>query len=443
MVLEVVTSVSLQNCNHLFIPMYNRSSNRDGNSSRNSFNNRGGYGGGGSRFGGGNSRFGGGRGYGGGGRYPRRRPPGQNIDVSRFINKVTELTTPPEYVSTHKFSDFNMHEKLKQNVAARGFVHPTPIQDQSIPQILEGKDLVGLANTGTGKTGAFLLPLLNKVYSNKSEKVLIMAPTRELAVQIRDEFKEFSKGMGIYATICIGGANIRPQMYELRRNPQFVIGTPGRLKDLAERRCLNLASFSNIVLDEVDRMLDMGFVQDIKAIIAQLRPERQSLFFSATTTPEINTLINTILKDPIMVSVKSRDTSANIDQDIVRIENKSRKIETLHDILNKEEVLKVLIFGQTKRGVEKLTNELIERGFKAVSIHGDKPQFQRQKALGLFKQDHATIMVATDVAARGLDIPDVTHVINYELPQTYEDYVHRIGRTGRANKKGTALTFVE
>lgn len=427
--------------------MYN--SNRGNNFSRNSFNNRGrsdgrpAFGNRGGRPGFGN-RFGGRSRFGGGRTSNRSRFNNTtNIDPSRFVNKVTELTEETKYVATHTFNDFSMDAKLKQNVAARGFEHPTPIQDQSIPHILQGKDLVGMANTGTGKTGAFLLPLLHKVFHNRSEKVLIIAPTRELAVQIKEEFMAFAKGMGIYATICIGGANIRPQMYELRRNPHFVIGTPGRIKDLSERKSLYLASFGNIVLDEVDRMLDMGFINDIKKIIAQLRPERQSLFFSATTTPEITALMGSFLKDPIHVSVKTRDTSANVDQDIVKVVNRNQKIETLHDILNKDDVSKVLIFGQTKRGVEKLTNELIDRGFKAVSIHGDKPQFQRQKALGQFKQDHANIMVATDVAARGLDIPDVTHVINYELPQTYEDYVHRIGRTGRANKKGVALTFVE
>ena len=232
------------------------------------------------------------------------------------------------------------------------------------------------------------------------------------------------------------------QIQTLKRNPSFVAGTPGRLKDLINRRCLNLSKFTNIVLDEVDRMLDMGFIHDIKHLISLLPQKRQSLFFSATVSRETDILIKDFLNNPTKISVKSGDTPENVDQDIVRVEDKSKKIESLHNLLIKEEFKKVLIFGKTKRGVEHLSNSLHARGFKVGSIHGNKSQAQREKTLKLFKTNYLQTLVATDVAARGLDIMDITHVINYDLPATYDDYIHRIGRTGRANKAGKALTFI-
>lgn len=232
------------------------------------------------------------------------------------------------------------------------------------------------------------------------------------------------------------------QMRSLARNPSFVIGTPGRLKDLIERKKLDLSGFGNIVLDEVDRMLDMGFINDIKYLVALMKTPRQTLFFSATMPREIAELAKKFLNDPVTITIKSRATSENVDQDVVHVTPKEDKLETLHNLLLKPEFQKVLIFGRTKHGVDKLAHRLEERGFKADSIHGDKSQPQRQRALRRFSKDEITILVATDVAARGLDIPDVTHVINYELPENYEDYIHRIGRTGRGDKKGNALTFI-
>lgn len=309
--------------------------------------------------------------------------------------------------------------------------------------IVDGKDIIGLANTGTGKTGAFLLPLINKVFKDKSQKVLILAPTRELALQIDDEFRQFSWSMKIFSTVCVGGSPIFKQINNLKRNPNFVIGTPGRLKDLSERNLVKFESFNNIVIDEIDRMLDMGFVDEIKAILAKLPKERQSLFFSATMPAKIKDLIHQFLIDPITVEIESGQTADNVEQDVVRVRSSEMKFNQLQEILKQSEFKKVLIFSETKREVEKLTSNLVGEGFKADSIHGDKKQHQRQKALSLFKNDTVNILVATDVAARGLDIDDVSHVINYTVPQTYNDYIHRIGRTGRGNKKGMALTFVE
>ena len=300
---------------------------------------------------------------------------------------------------------------------------------------------MGIANTGTGKTGAFLVPLIQKVLINHKEKVLIIVPTRELALQIDKEFKSFARGLNMFSVCCVGGAPIGKQISELRYYNHFIIGTPGRLKDLAQRGFISFPQFSAIVLDEADRMLDMGFIDDMKFIMSKMPEKRHTLFFSATMSREIEALIKNFLRDPISISVKTGDTPKNVDQDIVRV-SADNKIDILHNLLKNEEFSKVLIFGRTKHGVEKLSEILIARGFKAESIHGDKNHAKRQRALGLFIDNRIQILVATDVAARGLDIPNVSHVINYDIPAAYEDYVHRIGRTGRGNKKGKALTFI-
>jgi superfamily II DNA/RNA helicase len=350
-------------------------------------------------------------------------------------------------VPEHKFDDFHVEDKLKQAVKDKGYILPTPIQDRSIPHVLKGVDVVGIANTGTGKTAAFLLPLINKVLVNrgigKEEKILIMVPTRELALQIDVELKGFVKGMNIYSVCCFGGSPIGKQIRDLKLVNNFIIGTPGRLKDLIERKVLNLSSFNTLVLDEADRMLDMGFVNDIRMVVKLMHAERQTLFFSATLSPEIEKLIGDFLKEPVRISVKTRDTSKDIDQDVVRVMAGKNKLDVLHDLLLDPEFKKVLIFGRTKHGVEKLSQTLGTRGIKAESIHGDKNQSRRQKALDMFKADKVQALIATDVAARGLDISDISHVINFDIPATYEDYVHRIGRTGRGGKKGKALTFLE
>jgi ATP-dependent RNA helicase RhlE len=373
----------------------------------------------------------------------RKRSAGRDLDFTQFVKKAIQTTETKAFNPQHRFADFEMHSKLKANIAASGYEHPTPIQDGAIPHILNGRDVIGIANTGTGKTAAFLLPLINKTFKHKTEKALIVVPTRELALQIEEELRKFSKGSGLNSALCIGGAHISEQLRSLSRDPSFVIGTPGRLKDLVERKKLHLAVFNNIVLDEVDRMLDMGFIKDIKYLVALLKTPRQSLFFSATMPKEIAELAQKFLNDPVTITIRSRATSENVDQNIVRVGPKEEKIEVLHNLLVKEEFKKVLIFGRTKHGVEKLAIRLEQRGFKADSIHGDKSQSQRARALRRFKNDELSVLVATDVAARGLDIPDVTHVINYELPENYEDYIHRIGRTGRGSKKGAALTFVD
>ncbi len=369
-----------------------------------------------------------------------RKP--SNIDISLLVRRAEEATKEETYVPQHTFADFSLSEPLKQNISRHGYTTPTPIQDQAIKPLLSGRDVIGIANTGTGKTAAFLLPLITKIEKNGTERVLIVAPTRELAVQIEEEFMAFAKGMGIYSALCIGGVSITRQIVGLRRNPHFVIGTPGRLKDLERQHKLNFSTFTTIVLDEVDRMLDMGFINDVEYIVSRLPRIRHSLFFSATLPENVKKIMQKFVNDPITVSVKSRETSANVDQNIVRVNGKA-KIDVLHDLLIKDGFDKVLVFGRTKHGMEKLAQLMNDRGFKVAAIHGNKNQNQRQRAIEQFKSNQIQILLATDIASRGLDISDVTHVINYDLPESYEDYVHRIGRTGRAGKKGTALSFVD
>jgi len=369
-------------------------------------------------------------------------------DISKFINKAVVTEVAEIFNPQNNFADFAIDARLKSNIIAKGYTLPTPIQDRAIPHILRGEDVVGIANTGTGKTAAFLVPLLNKILisgrlpAGRQERVLVMVPTRELALQIADELKGFAKGLGIYGTVCVGGANINPQMSELRRKPAFVIGTPGRLKDLLERRALNLGDFRTAVLDEADRMLDMGFINDMRKILSLLPTPRHTLFFSATLSSEVEKLIGEFLRTPTRISVKTQETSATIDQDIVRIPRGADKLDVLHDLLITPGFSKVLIFGRTKHGIERLAKNLVQRGIKAESIHGNKSQGQRVRALDLFKKDRVQVLCATDVAARGLDIAGVSHVINYDLPNTHDDYVHRIGRTGRAGRRGKALTFI-
>lgn len=377
------------------------------------------------------------------GRSGNRGSHGESIDPSRFINKVVLTEEVETFIPEHKFQDFNVDAQLKKAILAKGYDLPTPIQDRAISHILAGKDVVGVANTGTGKTAAFLIPLINKVRLNPREQVLIVVPTRELALQIDQELKEFTRGMKIFSVSCVGGMSIGRQISELRYHNSFIIGTPGRLKDLIERQCINLSKFKTIVLDEADRMLDMGFVNDMRLIMAGMPKEKHTLLFSATMSREVEGLIKEFLNEPIRISVKTRDTAVNVEQDVIRINQGDTKIDVLHELLNQPEFNKVLVFARTKHGAEKLSKILSAKGFKSDSIHGNKNQSGRQRALGMFKDSRIQVLVATDVAARGLDIADVSHVINFDVPATYDDYVHRIGRTGRANKRGKALTFIE
>ena len=370
---------------------------------------------------------------------PKRR--GQYIDPSRFVKTAT-IGTVEAYEPQHKFSDFALDAKLQANLAAKGFVTPSPIQDQTIPSALSGRDIIGIASTGTGKTAAFALPTLQKLMTEPTSAALIVAPTRELAQQIETECKLLGRGSGLFATLLIGGTSMTNQLRDLQHKPRVIIGTPGRIKDHLQRGTLSLKNVNVVILDEVDRMLDMGFINDVTDILSQASVERQSMFFSATLDAKVRNLIHSFSKDPVVVSIAASTSSDNVHQDVVRFSGNTDRLEKLHDILLKDNVSKVILFDETQRSVERLSNELVARGFKADAIHGGKSQGQRQRALDKFKRNDIKILVATDVAARGIDVADITHVVNYTVPQSYDDYIHRIGRAGRAGQVGYALTFV-
>ncbi len=366
-----------------------------------------------------------------------------NMHPAMFVKAAKPTAVQTEYIATNSFADFAMHPLLKSNVAQKGYINPSEIQDKTIALGLQGKSIVGIANTGTGKTAAFILPILNSLLRHPETQGLVIAPTRELAMQIEDQARIFAKNSGLQPILLIGGVPDGKQKTQLKGRVRLVIGTPGRIKDHMNQGTLNLSQFNMVVLDEVDRMLDMGFINDVRFILDKFPAEHQAFFFSATLSDEISRLINTFAHEPVVINVKVGETSENVNQDVIRYNDKFMKMRKLEEVLSKPEVSKVLIFGKTKYGVERLGNELKSKGFKVEYMHGGKSQGQRKRALENFKAGHVNILVATDVAARGIDVKEITHVINYDLPQTYEDYIHRIGRAGRAGKTGEALTFVE
>ena len=373
----------------------------------------------------------------------RKKKSGKGIDPARFVNKAVAKEHATAPVIEHAFADFGLHPAIERNLASRGFRTPTPIQDRSILPIMHGRDLIGIANTGTGKTAAFALPMIHQLVSQEqSGQALILAPTRELAGQIEEETKLFAKGLPVRATLLIGGMSMQKQLKALRQKPNVLIATPGRLLDLIQQKHLSLGRVTFFVLDEMDRMLDMGFIKDIQKVIAQLPEQKQTLCFSATMPEAIRPLLDELLHNPVTVSVQRRETAEHIHQDVVVADTKEEKLKVLQELLREQHYTKVLVFGRTKWGVQKLAQKLVRSGITAEAIHGNKSQPQRIRALNAFKDGTVSTLVATDVAARGLDIDDVSHVINFDQPATHEDYVHRIGRTGRAGKQGHALTFV-
>lgn len=381
---------------------------------------------------------------------PHKRRPAKNgrkfgkeIHSSKFINKAVLPQDDIPYVPTHTFDDFALNQKTKSTLNYMKFTVPSPIQDQCIPLALDGRDVIGLANTGTGKTAAFLLPTIEKLNANSDlVSVLVLSPTRELAQQIDAEFRRFASGQKLFSTLVVGGANIQRQIQQIKRGPHVIIGTPGRVKDLIDRRVLRLQNVTTFILDEADRMCDMGFVKDIRTIESELSKTRQTLCFSATMTADVKKIVEEFMINPETISVVKSQTNDHIEQDIIEARDKAHKVDLLENLLSNEAFEKMIIFGETKFGVQRLADNLTKKDFPAVAIHGNKSQSQRERALREFKQNKVRIMVATDVAARGLDIPDVSHVINFDPPKVYDDYVHRIGRTGRAGKSGKALTFV-
>ncbi len=374
--------------------------------------------------------------------FPRQAGFRSKINPSLYIRRAEALVKIEDEVTTNTFADFGFHPNLLANIKAKGYLKPTQIQDQAIPHILQGSDVLGIANTGTGKTAAFVLPIINKILHDPSQRVIILSPTRELALQTKEEFRSFTLGLPIYITLAIGGAYLREQIIKIKRDPHVIIGTPGRILDLSKRKVINFSRMSIVVLDEVDRMLDMGFIGDIKSIINQTPSSRQTLFFSATLDRRVEPLTHEFLNNPVKVSIKSQDASSHVDQDILRVPRHAKE-QALEQLVSQPDFRKVLVFGSTQMIVEKLSTSLFQKGFKAQGLHGGKRQYQRQQIVANFRENKINILVATDVAARGLDISDITHVINFDEPNNYQEYIHRIGRTGRGNNKGYALTFVE
>ncbi len=364
--------------------------------------------------------------------------PDQLVKKAAPANKV-------EYVSTRTFDQLPISEKLRAAIQKKGYSKPTEIQDKSIEHIIAGHDFLGIARTGTGKTGAFLIPMINNwLTTGEKTQALVIVPTRELAVQVEEEFKSLTHNLKLYSATFIGGTSVSADMHRLRKFNHLIVGTPGRLIDLMERNALKLTAFSTLVIDEFDHMLDMGFAPDVLSLTEAMRGRKQTLLFSATINKSQQSIIKKLLNNPVEVRVSSGDvTSDNVEQNIVRVKPNEDKFKTLFNMISQNDFEKVLIFAETKRGVSRLCGLLQDSGIRTDEIHGNKSQGYRQRALDKFRAGKVKVLVATDVAARGLDIHDVTHVINYQLPMNFDSYIHRIGRTGRAGKQGKAFTFVD
>jgi len=343
-----------------------------------------------------------------------------------------------------KFLDLGLGAAQLRVVESLGYTVPTPIQHQTIPVILEGRDLIGCAETGTGKTAAFLLPILQKLSDTRRPgvRVLVLAPTRELALQIQTNYNQLNTIKNNRSVILIGGANIKTQIADLRRGATVVVATPGRLLDLAERGVMNLSHVEVLVLDEADRMLDMGFLPAIRKVLSLVPEKRQTLLFSATLSPEIERLARSTMQEPKLVEVSKRGRPASlVEQTAYQVAAES-KTALLLDLLERESFERVLVFARTRRSAERLSHILAARDHRVNRIHSDRSQPQREAALRGFRDGRTRVLIATDIASRGLDVDSVSHVINYDVPAAPEDYVHRIGRTGRAGNKGKAITIV-
>jgi len=365
------------------------------------------------------------------------------INPSTFVKKAT-ASLETQYVATRKISCLPVHSSIISNLVSKGYESPTEIQDKTLEAILDGENIVGLAQTGTGKTGAFLVPLVHNLLNERAaHQVLIVSPTRELAVQINDEFASIAKGLNLYSSFLIGGTSVNADVQKLRRPAHFVIGTPGRLTDMVRQGALNLKHFNTIVLDEFDRLLDMGFARDINYLVDGMVNRKQTILFSATEEKGQRQIISKLVSNPVEVRIQTKNAAADtVDQEVVTVKDDQKKMDVLLSLIRGDEFEKVLVFAETKRWVTRICRDLRKAGIKADEIHGNKSQNYRLNALNSFKNKKIQVLVATDVAARGLDITNVTHVINYQQPKSMDSYIHRIGRTGRAGKSGKAITFV-
>ena len=374
----------------------------------------------------------------------RKQQSTPKVDVSKFTNKGAVNNERKAYENQHTFEDFELDPRLLGKIKEKGFKLPSEIQDKTILPALEGKDIVGIAGTGTGKTSAFLIPIIQHMLEQKQDNyALIIAPTRELASQINEEFLSLAKGLSIFSTCLIGGSSVGENIKALKRINHFIIGTPGRIQDMMQRKLLKLDDFSVLVLDEFDRMLDMGFSKEIQQINAAMKTKDQTLLFSATLDPTQKKLVEEMTDRPIHVKAEQATQDTNAIEQEVRHVNGQDKIQLVKSLIDAELKTRTILFSETKRKAEQISELLRKSGIAADAIHGDKSQRAREIALRKFKRGQVHVLVATDVVARGIDVKDVELVINYEAPRNYTDYVHRIGRTGRAGKTGRAVTLID
>ncbi len=374
-------------------------------------------------------------------RKSKKRPVSQ-INPESLVKKASQIEHIP-YVSELNFYELNLHSKLNKNIAQKGYIKPTEIQEKCIPPLIARKNLIGIAATGTGKTAAFLIPIIHQMLEDTSIMALIVLPTRELAQQVETEFKILTKGTTLSSSCFIGGTSVGKDISNAKRKNRLIVGTPGRINDLIDRNALRLNNTTILVVDEFDRMLDMGFIKDIQKVVLTMKNRKQTMFFSATKDSSQEKLIKQIIEHPVRVNITSGTRSSdNVDQNIIKVGNNESKYEVLLNLIGDSSFNKVILFAETKRMVDKLSKQLVKSGIKSDVIHGNKSQNYRSKAISLFKRGKIKVLVATDVAARGIDIKGITHVVNYQLPQTMDSYIHRIGRTGRAGATGKAYTFV-
>lgn len=345
------------------------------------------------------------------------------------------------------FKDLNLTPPILKALQQQGYTEPTPIQQQAIPPVLAGRDVLGCAQTGTGKTAAFAIPMLQTLSARPSAgrkiRALILTPTRELALQIFESFQAYGANLSLRSCVIFGGVSQKPQEEELRRGVDILVATPGRLVDLINQGLINLREIEIFVLDEADRMLDMGFIHDVKRIIALTPTKKQTLLFSATMPPEITAIVNSVLVDPVKIAVAAVSSTVDAIEQSVYFVDKVNKRELLKYLLKDLSITSALVFTRTKHGADRVARELVHAGYKAAAIHGDKSQGARQTALSSFKSGGIRVLVATDIAARGIDIDELSHVINFDLPNVPETYVHRIGRTGRAGLSGIAISLCD
>jgi ATP-dependent RNA helicase RhlE len=387
------------------------------------------------------------RDFSGSAKQAKRQKPGRGVSKldPEMLVKRAMIEEEEVYAPERRIADLPVAKALLSRLADKGYEWPTEIQDKTIEAVLEGKDILGIAQTGTGKTGAFLIPIVDYLlrYPKHYNKALILVPTRELALQVEEEFKSMTKGLKLFSACFIGGTNIGRDLQTLRRPQHVVIGTPGRLLDLYGRNVLNLRHFNTLVLDEFDRMLDMGFSRDMDRIIEAMENRDQTMLFSATIDPAQKNRVADILFNPLTIMVSTGDTSGDhIEQMVVRVGEGEDKFGKLINMLNHENFSRVLIFEETKHRVKRLSQQLNKAGIASGQIQGNMSQVARQKALKAFKDGQTRVLVASDVASRGIDVNNISHVINYQMPMSYDTYIHRIGRTGRAGSQGTAYTFV-